>query len=215
MSSENIWDKTQVALNRLGWEIDWNFGEPYYMGFPVISRDSSVRGGVSIGEHPRGAIYVPKDSKLLEDLANEVIEHSKRDGRVDKSLILKNTYNIVRKVFTDVDMKKVEAIYNYYNVSNDGIVSLDTFLESGVGVCIHQALTAAAVLEILKEKGVIKGHPNVNRNKGYANGELYGHAWVRYTNSAGEIFIIDTALGYLGKLEDSKNWEWNYHMPNE
>jgi hypothetical protein len=146
-----------------------------------------------------------------------VIEHStKENGKIDKSKILGNVYDVVKEAFPNQDMEKVNAIYDFYRVWGDGLISLDIFIENGTGVCIHQALTVAAVLESLKEKGVVGGRPSVDRNSGYSNGKNYGHAWVRYTNSAGEIFIIDTALEFKGSLKKAIEFgKWNYLRPGE
>ncbi len=215
MSSYTEWNKTKVALSRLKNSIGWDFNNPYYNGIPVINRNSTVLGRVSLGEHPRGAIYVDPNSPYLHDLAEKVIDMSMEDGKINKGKILSSTYDIVKKVLPEKDIKKVESIYDYYDVMGDGLISLDVFLENGVGVCTQHTLTSAAILEILKNYGVIKGHPNVNRNSDYIGGKKYGHAWCRYTNSAGQVFILDSALGFKGSLEESIGGKWNYFRPDE
>ncbi len=216
MSSEIfMWDKTRIMLERLEDEIDNFGGVPFYKGKHIINRDSNVLGGICLGEHARGAIYVDPNSPYLEKLTNLVIEKSTENGRVSKRGILRVVYETVKNTFPQTDMKELQEIFRSYNAINDEEISLDIFIENGVGVCVQHALTSAAILEKLKEKGIVRGTARVNRNKSFKDGTNYGHAWCRYTNSAGQVFILDSALGYLGRIEDSVDSEWNYFRPDE
>ena len=76
---------------------------------------------------------------------------------------------------------------------------------SGGGVCAHQALLVAHLMERLKEEGLVKGTISFERN------QLLGdraHAWVRHTDDKGEKWVIDPAQDHFGWLVDEAKWEY-------
>jgi hypothetical protein len=188
-------------------------GTEYYQKRPIIHRNTPVLGRVYLGASPREAIVVdsekyPALKKLYEEAKKRATDSS---GKINKGMILGAVYNVVKEKM-EPDEEKVDEIIEELGVGNDGKVALDVFIERGVGVCRHHALTCAALLELFKIDGYIRGTPSVDRN----STELGAHAWCRYTNSRGEVFILDPTLGFLGRLEDAEEKGiWQYKRPED
>lgn len=202
------WDKTQTMKKRLQGEgkLDSIGEEDFYQGRPIIHRDSPVNGGVYLGAKQREAIVI--DSKKysgLSALYSIAKNKASVDGNVRKDLVLEAVFQTVREAMPTQNEEAVEKIAREHGAEKDGKIALDVFLEKRTGVCRQDALACAALLELFKEEGFIRGKPGVDRN----STELGGHAWCRYKNSDGEVFILDVAQNYLGKLEkalDKKSW---------
>ncbi|EKD64692.1 MAG: hypothetical protein ACD_50C00323G0007, partial [uncultured bacterium] len=75
-----------------------------------------------------------------------------------------------------------------------------------------QALLAGYLLEKLTQEGILGGKVSVDRNFIEGRG---GHAWVRYTNSREEVFILDPAQDYKGTLKDAPKNGWDYRRPED
>lgn len=208
------WYKTQIMKHRLDLEgklqnID---GRAYYQGRPVIHRDSQIDGGVCLGQGKREAIVVdsqkyPKLRELYEAAKGKAME----DGIVRKEKILQAVYDTVTEAIPVQSSTRVKRLLQALDIGKDEKISLDVFLEYGVGVCRHDALACAALLELFKKDGFVNGKPSVDRNSD--KGE--GHAWCRYTNSIGEVCILDVMLKYIGNLTDASEDIWHYKRPED
>jgi hypothetical protein len=197
---------------------DWNItyrvkirvGGNFY-GRHVIGRDTPINEGVYPGDYPREVIVVDFDKDpYLQDLYQKVIEAATEpDGTFNKGKVLSAVFTIVKDSMRP-DANGVERVVQEYGASNDGLILLGVFINNKVGVCIHYALACAVILERLRKEGYVRGKPSVDRNKT----DLGKHAWCRYTNSAGEVFILDPALGYIGPL-DGPNAPWDYKRPED
>ena len=96
----------------------------------------------------------------------------------------------------------VKRIIREYGVANEINIALDIFLIEGIGLSRHYALACTALLELFKKDGLLRGSPSIDLKRvGSGN-----HVWCRYTSSKGEVYILDAAKKYFGKLE---------HVPNE
>lgn len=187
-------------------------GREYYQGRPIIHRNTPVLGGVYLGASPREAIVV--DPKKYKEL-NKLYENAKRRAmdsvKVNRGRILKAVYDVVRETMRPNEAK-VNEIIQRLKAGDDRKITLDVFIREGVGVCRHHALACTALLELFKRDGYIRGTPRVERN----STELGGHAWCRYTNSAGEVFILDSTLGFFGSPEEAKSRGiWQYKSPED
>lgn len=181
----------------------------YFQGRPIIGRDTPINGGVYLGGGQREAVVVddtksPYLDNVYSDLIRET-ESDRQNGRF-KSAILTRVFDKARQVLP-YDLSKTEQIAAPY--SNDNKVSLDVFIANKVGVCRHQALLTAYLIERLKKDGYVRGTASIDRNSIAGKG---GHAWVRYTNSGGEVYIIDPAQNFIGKLDHitSEQGRWFY-----
>ena len=151
-------------------------------------------------------------------------EKASVDGKIERSKVLQAVFDTVSSEM-EYSQKGVDGVLqvaaNQQGVSKfvDGTkLELSSFMHAGVGVCRHQALTCAAILERFKDEGHIRGDISVDRNQKMKNDYQAegGHAWVRYTSKDGLIQILDVAQGYFDLLKDSdptKHWE--YMRPQE
>lgn len=202
------WNKTELAQQRLKEqglyeEPDRESPTGYYWGRPLIGRDTPINGGLYVGGGAREAILVDdsyKKSKLHEvydELIAKRKEAAKRGAHFKEGL-LTDVFELVQQKLpyrSDV----VEQMARKYNIKPDQKVSLTAYLKEGGGVCRHQALLVAYLLERLKKEGKVSGTVSVDRNFVKGRG---GHAWVRYVNSIEQVIIIDPARKIIAELEE-------------
>lgn len=173
-----------------------------------IHRDSPIDGGVYEGSYGGEAIVVDssKYPEITQPAIDAVMDRIRRpNGRIDKSAVLKAVYEVVKDTM-QYNQAAVEDIFQDVGKGRDGAkIALDQYILKGVGVCRHQALYAGMLLEHLAKEGIIQGHVSVERNMVLNSKEkddkYDGHSWVRYTNSAGEVFIIDVAQKKIDRLD--------------
>jgi hypothetical protein len=216
------WDKThnaeQHALDRglLEEKGESGSGEKFYLGRPVISRDTPINGGVYIGVG-REAIVVDdsKEGALLQSMYAEFMDQHAPTPENFKKGVMGAVFQYVRDKLP-YDQDKVDKIAEQEGANAGKKISLTTYIKEGGGVCRHQALLCGYLIERLtKDESLganrLGGKVSVDRN--YIPG-VGGHAWVRYVNSAGIISIIDPAQGFIGTLEESKKVAgWSYDRP--
>jgi len=223
---EMIWDYT-VVTQRRGIQ-DGDYDPPdekspygYYKDRPIIGRDSPVIGGVYTTGR-KEALVVDEKYGLLEECYEEVLQqlkHLETNGNNPKKVILGLVFKYVReklKYDNDAVEESVKKL-NAGKTDNSAVkVSLDYFINKGVGVCRHQAVLAGYLLEKFKQDGYISGKASVDRNYSDKEG---GHAWVRYTNSGGKVIVMDPAQNYLGYIDKVANdrlrgiYRWSYERP--
>ena len=184
-----------------------------YLGRHLIEEDSKINGGILVGESNREALVVDRKYGELDKLYEKAKKKATIDGKLNKSTIVHSVYDIVSKAMPAQDNEKVHKIVDQLNASEDRKVALDVFIQKGTGVCRHHAAASAALLERFVEEGHLGGKPSVDRNAS----ALGGHAWCRYTNSAGKVFILDSINGVIGKLSDLKKdpKKWNYSRESD
>jgi hypothetical protein len=196
-----------------------------YQGRQLIGRDMDVRGGVYYGTYKGEAIVVdpsknPEQYRLYFEKAKQ---RAIENGKIQRSKVLQAVFDTVSTEMP-YSQEKVDSILNDIGKAKglpqfpDGSkIDLGVFMENHAGVCRHQALACAVLLQSFKDEGYIRGDISVDRNAVWQpNSELDGHAWVRYTSHGGNVMILDVAQGYLGLLDDAQNSaRWNYLRPEE
>jgi hypothetical protein len=195
-----------------------------YKGRPLIGRDTRIDGGVYAGLYSGEALVVDRQRypEAYHRLQNDVearISDLKEQGynlprnRLIPTAIFKTIRDTMRYSPAEV------SILYWSNHSKDGEkVELGNYIHAGVGVCRHQALAVASLLEMYTDSGELPGKVGVDRSKDWnPNGELDEHAWVRYTNSANQVYILDVAQDYFGPLTNRRieHGGWNYLRPEE
>lgn len=203
------WNKTVQMARRLGIaDVD----KELYQGRRIIHRDSSIDGGVYLGEGQREAIIVDSIDPRVRNLYELAKNRAMIDGILIKDKLLRIVYDAVAETMPRQDDDAVKKLVLREGLENDSKVSLGVFLEEGVGVCRHDALACAVLLELFKRDGLIQGKASVDRNSMCFG----GHAWCRYTNSGDERWILDVRQGYMGRLEDSlAENKWAYQRPDD
>ncbi len=216
--TQDQWNKTNIALRRVsqsGFYEEQGFfrREKSFQGRPVIGRDTKVNGGVYIGDSSREAIVVDdsKDDSLNKTYRElRVRRYQKEKKGIDfKDQILEEVWALVQEVipYNEEAVNKIENSLP----EPDTKVYLSEFF--GGGICRHQALLGAYLLERLKNEGFLRGKVSVDRNFVPDQG---GHAWIRYETYDGEVMILDPAQNYIGSLYSVANTgRWFYERPED
>lgn len=196
-------------------------------GRRIIGRDEKIDGGLYTGTYGGEAIVVDtkKYPEAYNGLLSEVMTKiTREDGAIDRAEVLGTVFRTVSEKMkysqSGVDnlLQEIAEGKGLDKFPDFTKVELSDFIDEGIGVCRHQALTVGIILEKLKETGVIRGDVSVDRSMGWSpKGEREGHAWVRYTNRAGQVYILDVAMGYIGPLEAAEGEKrgWDYLRPEE
>ncbi len=192
---------------------------------PTISRDSRIDGGVYEGAYGGEAIVVdgikyPTGLRAAFEYIMPKIRQS--DGTIDKAEVLDTVFETVTRMMR-YDASAVDRILAKAGGQDGTKIALDAYVMSGVGVCRHQALFAGQILESLADMGYVGGKASVERNidRRSADDKYDGHSWVRYTNSGGQVFIMDIAHGKLGSLDSLMAARargeavWDYARPED
>jgi hypothetical protein len=192
-----------------------------YKGRHVIGRDERINGGVYLGSGKREEIVVDDTKsevkKAYEDLYEQLWEKVRNRQKEQEELGQDN--NIKNGILSDVFalvMEKMQYDSDFADKAGDEFedqkINLSYFINAKKGVCRHQALLVGYLLERLTAEGYIDGKVSIDRNSVAGVG---AHAWVRYTSgTTGDIFIIDPAQKFIGRLEDAPG-NWPYRRPEE
>lgn len=210
------WDKTDMGVARVQNSPFFVEGEKekFFKGRPIIGRDKAINGGIYLGASAREAIVVDdQKDQQLNYAYNELIQLRKKaqeHGETFKQGVLLEAYNLVKRLIP-FDLNNTDRIIGV-STKSDRKIALSVFF--GGGVCRHQALLLAYFLERLLKEGYLKGKVSIDRN--FVDGKG-GHAWVRYTNSVGKVFILDPTQNYVGSLDDIErdDQKWFYERPEE
>lgn len=201
------WSRTMFSEKRLEDVLE----EGTYRGRRIIHRDTPIDGGVYLGAGEREAIVVDSEKypalKKLYEKAKEKALVDKVDISVAKCLILNAVYDTVKEAMA-YNEAAADRLVNICNSGTDGKIALDVFIKNEIGVCRHMALACGALLELFRKEGYINGNVSIDRNT-----DKGGHAWCRYTNSGGEVYILDVAQKYIGRMDKATNWD--YRRPDE
>ena len=190
---------------------------PYgsWAGRAIIGRDSSIRNGVYLGFGEREALVVddgkyPHEFERIYTKLLERLVRCARRGRVTELSICESVELIVQKEIA-YDRRETQTMTahlleqaRFRARGNEDLASdkvqLNYFLREKKGVCRHQALVGAYLLERLRDRGLVEGHVSVDRAYIRAPEEMGRHTWARYTTPQNEVIIIDVALRYVGRL---------------
>lgn len=182
----------------------------FYLGRRIIERDSPIDGGIFLGEGQRPAIVV--DSEKYPAIGTLYEKAKKKalvglvENHVTKGLVLNAVYDTVKQTMTFNDDHSVETLLMFMHCGKDGKVSLDAFIDNKIGQDEHMALACGVLLELFRKDGFISGKPSIDSNE--------GHAWCRYTNSGGEVYILDVAQNYIGRMKKAINRDYRRSTDN-
>ncbi len=239
------WGRTRNVQIRLGDSPDYVPAQsnnvmhlscaPYgtYLSRPVIgSRMSNIIGGVYLGAHAREAIVVDDvsesegDKKLLHFYQNEFLPKLQKDlhlycditrgANANVWVILACIYHAVAKAIPYSSLKTKALLEKHFPAGQqDEKIHLAGFITNKTGICRHQALLGGYLIEKLLVETFphirLDGYFSIERNK-FVDG---AHAWTRFTDATGEVWIIDAAQKQFGRLKDLKNTGWIYERPED
>ncbi|MBU0576352.1 hypothetical protein KJ654_01680 [Patescibacteria group bacterium] len=186
--------------------------EILFKGRHIIGRDTPINKGVYFvgGVDEATVVDDEKDRHLLliyHQLLNWMRE-TQNQGSKYKTGILKKVWALAMKT---IPYKEARTDQIVNKVGIDRKIYLSAFF--GGGVCRHQALLAGYLLEKLINDDYLQGKVSVDRNSLPGKN---GHAWVRYTNSRGIVFILDPTNKYKDRLENASNKKpWRYERPSD
>lgn len=134
---------------------------PYglFNGRPIIGERTRINGGIYIGVLPQEAVVVDDKygglSPIFEKLIS-VLPDNENDPRRSEKEVLRDVFELVtsRLAYDPLETSKVNFANN---VSPDEKVTLDLYLESGVGMKRHRVLLAAYLIERLNSEKLLAG----------------------------------------------------------
>jgi len=187
-----------------------------FVNRPTIGRDTfPIEGHVDIRAWLAGGEAIEVDStknaEVYENLRQElytaltaVIYEDQANGRVmsDDQKVVEAIYRTVEQGMT-YDLGYANLVSDYYkNIgSEERIVPLAQYIQARKGVCRHMALTASWLGGEASRIGWAKGRFTTEVNQStQGNG---AHEWARYVGADGEVYIIDPAQRFRGKLIDT------------
>lgn len=184
----------------------------HHDGRHIIGRDCRINGGVYFTGY--GEILVVDDTKYRRELALVYRAILLQicvpfiAGRLSEQYVMRCVYRTVKQVLR-YDLEYSSALAWRYDNKR---VALNKCLRARRGVCRHQALLAAYVIERLINDGYMRGKVSIDRNRSYRG----GHAWTRYTAPNGTAYVIDAAQKVCAEMSEAiATTGWNYRLGSE
>ncbi len=203
----------------------------YYQGRPIIGRDSpEINGGVYYSDTADSEVIVVDDDRHpgskgsfeLRQIYSEVLTDLEIRTQIrNPNKTGQNYVDILRAVYENVQRLLPYDLVRTQAITNDLIdkkINLYAFIKQRAGVCRHQALLTGYFLEMLQKQGFIQG-ARVSVDRNYQPDSRDGHAWARFTAPNGEVYVIDPAQHYVGRLQDAEGEiaagrVWDYRVPH-
>lgn len=220
-SYQNIYDKyTNFFVQDV--KDEQNYGErdtvaPYGYRFnhPIIGRRSpSVRNGV-YGTRESEQVVVDDKSRLLKKVVDDFMATlptaNEAETMSTTGLLNQVCLHVARVLKYDLPGAERLSAPHY---GNKGLICLSEYIDQGVGVCRHQALLAAHLIEEVIERGYIEGSVGVERNQDLeANG---AHAWAVYKSTTSDDIIVDATQKFVGTRKQAQQRRlWRYSVAKD
>lgn len=183
----------------------------YYKNHPIIGRESpTVRNGV-YGTSASECVVVDDKSDIVRRVTAGFIRNLKGDSPATLSYM--SVAKMVEGYTSTVmryDLDGVNSLSAPY-YGNNGLIGMSEYINKGIGVCRHQALLAAHLIEEAVDQKMIKGEARVERNHDL---EIKGaHAWAVYRPMRGTEIIVDPAQHFVGTRAQAKERGlWKYDV---
>jgi hypothetical protein len=186
----------------------------YYYNHPIIGRNSSsVRNGV-YGTSYSEMILVDDKSNYMRQAADTFINsfgNNRLSATLGVNAVLKSAEYHVSRILK-YDIAEVDKISKPLYADNE-LINLSEYIDRGVGVCRHQALLAAHLIEEAIDRGLIMGSVGVERNRNVVLNS--GHAWAVYRSDSMNDIVVDPAQGFVGTRDQaSREGRWDYELQN-
>ncbi len=214
-------------LNKQTYEVDGSDMPELFAGRPTIGRDTfPIDGHVDIRSWIGGGEAIVVDSKKYPaefdklraefDTKLQALKQKAEKGgfrkmigrkapaaeTTERDAVLEAIYETVNEAMTyDLDFVNKESEDLKHKSVSHRKAALNNYLQDGKGVCRHMALAVSWLGGDAVERGLIGGRFTTEVNQSnLGNG---AHEWSRYVSPEGEIYIIDVAQHYQGKLIDT------------
>jgi len=167
---------------------------PYgkFLGRPIIGEHTKINGGVYVGTSAQEALVIDEKYGLLKECYTELmLRYVRKYGTKQKDAleqhIVKEIIDLTKEKLRYRSNREIEEFAAGKGYKLDRKISLDIYIESGLGTDRHQILLAAYLLEKLKEAKYLKGKVYLDshfKNESSAKEKLI------YSNSDGYLFIF-------------------------
>jgi FHA domain len=208
------------------------YGE--FAGRPIVARDTEINGGVYPVGSSQGEAIVIDDERYPDEL-NQVYEAviNRIQAPDTKKLSVRGLRRALTGAETNVQqdstVQKLESVFDtvfetlkYDLAATNALardsqkIALNYYITEGVGVCRTQAVLAAYNIERMIKNGLLEGKVSIDRSSiRDADGNGSGHAWARFTDKLGNVFIIDPAQRYVGPIDQSPDRNWDYRRTED
>jgi hypothetical protein len=219
------WGRTVDVRNRMSGnpayeEPDGETRVGRYMGYPIIARDTPINGGVYLGAGAREALVVDdRNQPELLEVWKAMLPTAPRSGTDAEERFLAAITQTVDSYLPYPKVSNPEAViagivaesYGPQAVSGDVLVPESLFIQKRIGICRQKALLDGYLVERAIRAGYLDRRSKVSIDRNSVPG-IGGHAWRRYKNPNGVVFIGDSATGYYGRLENAPK-TWPYDRP--
>lgn len=206
-----------------------------FAGRPTIGRDTfPIDGHVDIRTWVGGGEAIVVDSKKypkeFENLRasfdrnlgaqNKKGLFAKRDKRGTEAKALQAIYNTINEAMAyDLAFVLEEEKDIADKAPEHRKAALNNYLIEGKGVCRHMALAVSWLGGDAVSRGIIEGRFTTEVNQ--SSDGLGAHEWSRYVASDGEVYIVDVAQKFVGRLVDTlskrsdESERWGYFRNKE
>lgn len=184
----------------------------------IIDQDTKIVGGVYLGHPAREALVASIDGlhihQMYSKLVTDIRAQKEPLGIALEEKILSLVSQAVQKAIPRSTPEAMKSMRDSCRASADDELPIEACVRHESGEAEHQALIAALLLDQLKQdhSQYITGKVSLDRN--WVPGG--GHAWVRYTASPKDIYIIDPKKNFFARMDDySKPRPWAYERAED
>lgn len=170
--------------------------------YPVATRDlrNFNQRVFSAGtSSSREVLMLDPDSKALKDLYSELRQAIKQ-GATTKE-ILEEISKLTKKTFPiSQDARLSEFIAEHLKKSSP-FISLDSFMQAGIGLCRHHSLLNAYLMSRLVEDGILQGQV-IHQRHSFPNRGV--HTWNLFRDTKdGKLYSLDSLWKNVTSLADN------------
>jgi hypothetical protein len=181
--------------------------------YAVLGRDMEINGSAYPGSSSREIITIDdsiegSELPVLNLRLKRRLEERIQSNTNKEEVVCSEVFAFVREVL----LYDGSAIEKIATEKKNQPVEIDEFIRKGIGVCRHQGVLAAYLIGNLIKEGYIGGKISVDRNYIPDKG---GHGWARYTDSNGEVMIIDAAQKFVGRMTQPPQTGWSYERSKD
>ncbi len=171
-----------------------------------------------MGGSAREAIVVDGKSAAVKqvyaNIASDLqLSIERNDTLLTRAVLLK----VMREVQEVMPYDEQRAEYISWEHHDDKLIGLSTYVKERAGVCRHQGLLAAYLIERLIKDDYMTGSVGIERNTVEVMGGT--HAWAVYktlVNGTEEVIVVDPAQRFVGtKVQAQSEGRWEYRLTTD
>lgn len=177
--------------------------------FPILTGESTeFNGHLSVGAGAREALLIsdqnPEFSHIYNSVYSQVIQQLQEqiDARQNyKEHVFTSLFDVLHSTFPNRNVKALDSFLEKLHIPDnaDAVINLGEFMQAGIGVCRHNVALGAYLLERMHNESWVGGQARIKRS---TVPEMGGHAWIEYTNSDGQVIILDPMTNEADLLDN-------------